>query len=219
MTKASNFHKYHIFPQQGIFQLTSHKNIKHLDEFIDNINNNSAIKHYLVGEQIHSDKISMIKSIDTDQSHLKEIKESDGLITNLKNTGLIVKTADCVPLLLYDPQKQVIGTIHAGRKGTESEIALKAINLFISEYSSEPKDILAVIGPSICPKCYQIDQEKDLYYDLWQNNKEQLLKAGLEETHIEMSGLCTSCNANDRFWSYRKDQTDDCRTFSVISLK
>jgi len=222
MTRKTNFHTYKLLNKYpALFHITSNKRISTIEEFlsiIPQVYNKCSI---FAGEQVHNDKITVIDSRYMEDNSispgLNMISENDGLITNVPNTAIIVQTADCVPLLLYNREKKVIGAIHAGRKGTDLRIAEKAVGIFADKFGAAAKDTLAVIGPSIGPCCYQIDQEKNIYYDLWTKNQEQLIDAGLKEENIEITKLCTACNANDDFWSYRKDKTNN-RTFSVMML-
>lgn len=166
---------------------------------------------------VHGTKIEVIDSMSSYPGGV--VGETDGLVTNTLGIALTLTTADCVAVLLFDPVKNAIGIVHAGRKGTEDSILEKAVSVLTSSFDSNPADILAFFGPSICEKCYQIDRETDLHYDLWGNNKRALLETGLSDANIFLSGLCTSCNANDRFWSYRKDSGTPNRNFTLIMLK
>ena len=105
--------------------------------------------------QVHGDNIFVLK----DKNKSGFIGEYDGIITNLKNIPIMTLYADCIPILLHDPVKNVIGTIHAGRKGTFLEIASKAVLLMHEEFSSNPKDIKALIGPGICKEDYLVSDE------------------------------------------------------------
>lgn len=146
----------------------------------------------------------------------------DGLITDKKNIALSTIHADCTPIFFYDPIKKVIGMAHAGWRGTIKNITGNMIKKFIEDFNSNPKDILTVIGPSLGQCCFEVDEDvaeiilttnKDYkkfmktkgvkyHFDLWAINKYIMLRAGLKEENIEISGLCTKCN-NDLFFSHR----------------
>ena len=140
----------------------------------------------------------------------------DGFTTQQRGAALVVKIADCAPILFYDPVTQVIAAAHAGRQGTEQGMAGKMVKHLAERYSVRPADLLACIGPAICVNCYQIDRETDQHYDLWAENKKQLLSAGVR--NVELSGLCPACNAHDSFYSYRRDKTAQ-RNFAFLCLK
>ena len=162
----------------------------------------------------------------------------DAIITSEREIPLMILTADCLPLLFYDPQLCVIGATHAGWKGTSMEIAKKTVAAMSGKFGSDPSDIRVSAGPSIGPCCYEVDHEVvdsfigtgkeagknysdyfdffrpvpgksgKYYMDLSGANRFQLLDAGLKENNISLSSLCTSCR-NDLFFSYRRD---GCRT-------
>lgn len=161
-------------------------------------------ENYVYSEQIHGTAIYDLREPLTGISHLQNY---DSLVTSQKNVALIVKGADCAPLLFYAPDKKVIATCHAGRVGTEKNAAQILVQYMIDNYSINPQDLLCGIGPSICNACYQIDKVNDIHFDLWQNNREQLLAIGLKPQHIEIPGWCTSCTHHQQFYSYRQDKT------------
>ena len=150
-----------------------------------------------------------------------QAKEIDGQITNVPGLPLIVYGADCVPLLFADPVKKVIGTAHGGWKGTAAGIAGKMVQEMVSVYGSDPRDIQVAIGPSAGACCYEVDDvvldamKKEMpeteylvmkdgktHCDLWAANRFFLLKEGVPESQIYISGYCTICN-NDLFHSHR----------------
>ena len=112
----------------------------------------------IFAEQIHADGIAII----TDEM-LQEKRETpfiipqvDALITDQKKVVLCVKYADCIPLLLYDPNKGVIASIHSGRTGTESNITGKTVRSIKEHFGSDPEHLQVAMGPSICAKHYQV---------------------------------------------------------------
>jgi len=191
--------------------------------------------HFIVANQTHSDHIHIITKKETKGWNGLEdaVSDCDALITNKKGVVLTILTADCVPVLLYDKQKEVIAAIHAGWKGTEAKIVAQTIQKMIKVYDSDPKDIIAGVAPAIGRCCYEVGKDVAKYFfneprsfdmlgekymlDLPFINKKQLLDSGLLEEHIEMSGVCTSCEA-ERFFSYRKEQGCSGRFMSMIGL-
>lgn len=139
---------------------------------------------------------------------MHQIHKNDILITSLKNKFLIVKTADCVPILFYDPTSKIVAVCHAGWRGT----LLKVAETTIKKFKTYPKNIIAVLGPHIGPCCYNVPKERaqkfkncikknnNYYLDLGEENIEQLKRSGVEK--IEDLNICTSCQ-NDLLYSYR----------------
>ena len=83
----------------------------------------------------------------------------DGLVTSTPNLWLFVKVADCVPVILVDPQKNIVAALHAGWRGSLERIVENGIQLMVQEFGTEPADITAYIGPSASVCCYEIGQE------------------------------------------------------------
>lgn len=153
------------------------------------------------------------------------LAECDGVVTNLPNIPLMTLHADCPPVLLYDPVKKVVGAVHSGWRGTVGKISLEAVKVMQQRYGSRPEDIVAGVGPSIGPCCYQVaepvlssvaeafgpETAKELltlqadgshHFDLWQVIYITLLEAGLKPRWIEQGNTCTLCHTTD-FFSYR----------------
>ena len=152
---------------------------------------------------------------------------TDAMVTNVPDVCLFVMSADCVPLLFFDPVKKVIGACHAGWRGTLLMAPVATIQAMCESYGSTPSDILVAVGPSIGPCCYNIGGEVidsvlrtfgstdtlirfdnfdwQPYFDLWSTNQLILSKAGIQLKNIEISGLCTQCHHND-FFSSRHDK-------------
>lgn len=171
-------------------------------------------KNYVYSEQIHDVRIYNVQK---PVAGGFQVAGYDSLVTTQKNVALVVKGADCVPLLFYAPDRQVIAACHAGRVGTEKGAAKLLVQYMIDNYHINPQELLCGMGPSICKDCYQIDKAKDIHYNLWENNREQLISVGVKAENIEISGWCTSCNMHDKFYSYRKDKTDK-RNYGWIML-
>lgn len=180
------------------------------------------IEQFLVVNQVHGDGIFVVPAQGSYFSSRAEL-DYDAIITDRPGLAICVKTADCVPVFLADPEKQVIAVVHAGWRGSAAGITVKVIDFFVRHYLSEPGDILAAIGPSIGRCCYEVDSvaaesfttQKDKEYflfpqknkekwllDLPEANRRQLLACGIPEGNIETSGLCTSCR-RDLFFSHR----------------
>jgi len=191
--------------------------------------------YFVVAEQTHSDHITVITQTGTQGWEALEdaVADSDALITDLPNVMLVILTADCVPVLLYDKKKKVVAAVHAGWKGTRSNIVFKTVKKMVEIYGSDPVDILAGIAPSIGICCYEVGENVAKYFadipdvlsrkgekymlDLPAVNHYQLIKAGLLESNIELSGVCTACEV-ESFFSYRKEQGCSGRFMSLIGI-
>lgn len=110
----------------------------------------------ILGDQVHDIKTSVIR---TECPDPETLKGTDALITNIKGLAIGVRTADCIPILLYDQVNQAIAAIHAGWKGTLRRIVNSTISQMRVEYGSVPKDIKAVIGPGIQKASFQVGEE------------------------------------------------------------
>ncbi|CAA6819815.1 MAG: COG1496: Uncharacterized conserved protein [uncultured Sulfurovum sp.] len=192
-------------------------------------------KKFIVANQTHSANIHIVNKHEELgwKSISSAIKNCDALISNKKNIMLTILTADCVPILLFDPIQKVVAAVHAGWKGTQQEILFKTVQKMKKTFNTNPKDILAGIAPSIGKCCYEVDWNVAKYFkdvpdayeeqhpkymlDLPHINKLQLLKAGLYETHIEMSKICTACEV-EYYFSYRKENACSGRFMSMIGL-
>ena len=149
--------------------------------------------------------------------------EFDALITNKPGITLLIRVADCVPILLYDPVRSVVGVAHAGWKGTLANIAGATVERMSAHYGCRPRDLLAGIGPSIGPCCFEVgDDVADRFrkisavrnyihaggavrIDLPGANRASLLRSGVLPHNVEMSRYCTACRL-DIFFSHRGEQ-------------
>ena len=192
--------------------------------------------HFVVANQTHSDHIRVMTKAETKgwENQKDAIEDCDALITQEKKVILTILTADCVPILLFDPIQEVVAAVHAGWKGTQAKIVAKTVLKMQTLFDSQPGDILAAIAPSIGRCCYEVGDDvtkhffdtpdaftrKDDKYmlDLPYINKYQLLDAGLEESNIEMSDVCTACEV-EHYFSYRKEQGCSGRFMSMIGMK
>ncbi len=188
-------------------------------------------------QQVHSNNIKIIRKPEEVE---KEIKETDGLITQVPDIYISVLTADCVPLLFFDTSKEIIGVAHAGWKGTVKHMARKMVDTFKKEFKSNPENILVGIGPSIGPDKYEVgrdviqevktsfgvDSPHVLYekedgkalFDLWKANRIQLEYEGIPYENIEIAHMCTYTD-NEFFFSARQMGTDCGRFGAGIMLK
>lgn len=204
-------------------------------EKLSNILHTDKELHYIVANQTHSDHIKIIQKQESKgwESLEDAIEDCDALITDVEGVVLCILTADCVPVLLYDYKHKVVAAIHAGWKGTQAHIVNKTVDKMKEVFSSNPKNILAGIAPSIGSCCYEVGEDVAGHFfdtpeaftkqgekymlNLPYLNQQQLLNAGLKESNIEMSETCTACDV-DRFFSYRKENGCSGRFMSMIGL-
>lgn len=143
--------------------------------------------------------------------------EADGLVTDIPGITLGVSVADCVPVFLFDPVRRAIALLHAGREGTQANIAGAGVRSLEERFGVHPENICAVVGPSAGPCCYEVSEElaagfraqglpvTGRHLDLWGANRLELLEAGVPEKHIEITGHCTICGGG--YHSYRAHAT------------
>lgn len=162
----------------------------------------------------------------------------DGLLTDEPGVVLCTQYADCVPLFFVDPVKRVVGTSHSGWKGTVARIGAVTVDRMCSDYGCDRRDILAAVGPSIGPCCFEVDTPvyeafrdlrefdsrcfkalpKDKFHiDLWEVNRRILETAGISPEHITVTDLCTRCRP-DVFWSHRAAGGDRGSLAGFIAL-
>ena len=162
----------------------------------------------------------------------------DALLTDRPGITLIIRVADCVPVILFDPKKNVLALIHAGWKGTMEGITAKTIRKMTSGYGSSAGDIRAGIGPSIGKCCFSVQnnvagqfaakvsgpesfmtKESDgVHIDLWEANRQQLISQGCPGENIEIAEICTSCNSH-LFFSHRREKGKTGRFALVAGLR
>lgn len=200
------------------------------------------LSHWVGAEQTHAIQIKEVTRADRGRgaaNYNSSFKETDGFYTNEEGILLTLVFADCVPLFFISPERRMIGAAHAGWKGTVNDIAGRMIDTWTNE-GIEPSQIFVAIGPSICEKCYIVndnvinfvenildDVEKKPYnlikedqyqLDLREVNKFLLLKAGVPEKNIFITGYCSSCN-DAEFFSHRRDKGKTGRMLSFIGWK
>ncbi|UCD84044.1 MAG: peptidoglycan editing factor PgeF [Deltaproteobacteria bacterium] len=163
----------------------------------------------------------------------------DSMITNQPGIALGIRTADCLPVLLFDPETKVVGALHAGWRGTGEGIAQKVVGRMGKFFGSRPVKLRAGIGPGIGHCCYEVGEDvvttfrskfswwADVFsfrgskrpkLDLARANTYQLLEAGLKEENIYLLDLCTYCREN-LFFSFRRNKEEKQEQLSFIALK
>lgn len=161
----------------------------------------------------------------------------DGLTCDRPGVPLALMSADCPLICVYDPLRPAIGAVHAGWQGTVHRAAEHLVGRMVEHYGSDPARLRGAVAPSAGACCYEVGEvvrriaatrcpdgeacmrERDgrLYFDLWETNRRQLLRAGLLPEHLEVAELCTLCDR--RFWSHRRDGPDAGRFALFIALR
>lgn len=168
-------------------------------------------QNLVAGKQVHGTNVFSFPKSRAAAMPLPEariIPSTDGFLTDVRRLALIVVTADCLPIFLYDSKRSVIGLLHCGRAGTFEDMAGAGVQKMAEEYRVDAATCTAVIGPSIGPCCYDID--------LWGANEHRLKELGI--SNVVNCRLCTKCN-NDLFYSYRAERKLAGRMVSAIALK
>lgn len=170
-----------------------------------------GIESLVSGKQVHGDRIYTASKIQADH----EEEGCDALITRQTGVGLMIQQADCQAVLLHDPVQQVVAAIHNGWRGSAANIIARTVNQLVLDYSVRPRNLLAVISPSLGPCCAEfVNHEQELplsmhsfqiradYFDFWAISVQQLEECGILQRNIESSAICTACNSD--FFSYRR---------------
>lgn len=199
------------------------------------------VSQLVFSKQIHGNRVKFIEpeargSSTTNRPMVR--RECDGMFTHHAKICLASQAADCVPVLLFDPCKNVISCVHSGWRGTVGMIAQNAVNQLIDKYNSNPGDLVVGVGPSIGPCCMEVgpDVVKQVNKAFGIDNKlivrniatgkthfdmpaaivETLTKSGVRNENIELAGICTKCQNQD-FFSHRAG--DKGRFGAFIMLK
>ena len=165
-----------------------------------------------------------------------EYQKADIMVTDNPRVTLFMRFADCTPILLYDPVKQVVGAVHSGWLGTVRGAARIAVEAMQDRYGTNPANMLAAIGPAIGPDHYEVGEDvitqvretfgehtkslfeahgESIHFNLWKANQVLLEEAGVEQ--IEIAGICTACHTDDWF-SHRAEKGKTGRFGAMIAL-
>lgn len=188
---------------------------------------------FMPHHQVHGTTTRIIDEAFISKNPLEQVLALDGvdaLSTNLSDVFVCVKTADCIPVLLWDDHTHVVSAVHAGWKGTQKRIVEANIDILKATYGTQPENLHAIIGPGIGPESFEVgDEVYDLFaqagfpmeklarrypdsrnpqaekwhIDLWACNRLQLIEKGVNPENIHVSGIDTYTNY-DRFFSARR---------------
>ncbi len=156
------------------------------------------------------------------------IGHADALVTDLPGALLVTRHADCPPLLIWDPERRVMGLAHSGRRGTLANIACAVVASMVDQYASNPQALIAYIGPGIRSCCYEVGPEirteafrmgwgdeyfntrlGSTYMDLQKLLRDQLVAAGVADVYGEHDAECTRCGPT-QMHSYRREGSKVC---------
>ena len=199
--------------------------------------------HIVLMHQVHDVKVAVV---DRGDMTSYELDGYDAMITNLPGVAIGVRSADCIPVLLYDPVKKAAAAIHSGWRGTVSKIIGKTVTKMQITYASQPSDILAFIGPGICVDCFQVGEEVALKFkeadfeinslwsfrgpktgngmegghhiDLKEACRQTLIESGLKNENIQITELCTY-EENHLLYSARKEGIECGRNITAIMIR
>lgn len=182
-------------------------------------------------KQVHGkETVEIFEGLSRESQSIPETRSGDILMTQVPRQGLMIKQADCQSIVLYDPAHRAVANIHCGWRGNVTNVIGEAVKRMRSGYKTVPSRLLAGIGPSLGPCCaqfinyrteiparYWTYQARPYYFDLWRLSRDQLIAAGVLEDHIQIAGICTSCQTLD-FFSYRKEKRTG-RFATVVALQ
>lgn len=180
------------------------------------------VEKLVLTHQTHTDIVRVVTEKDWGAGlFAPEFSDCDGLVTNVPGTSLVIFSADCTPILLWDKSTCAVGAAHAGWRGTQSQIAAKTVQKMVEMFGCDPQNIHAAIGPSIGQCCFETDADvpkamlqsfgmaaenyirkadNKYYANLKGLNALSLKRAGV--SHIEISEECTKCQP-EKYWSAR----------------
>ncbi|OUQ17895.1 hypothetical protein B5E84_09535 [Lachnoclostridium sp. An14] len=179
--------------------------------------------------QTHTVNVRRVTAADRGKGVVRErdYRDVDGLITDEPGITLVTFFADCVPLYFLDPVRRAIGLSHSGWRGTVARMGRVTAERMREEFGSQPEDLIACVGPSICQDCYEVGEEVAEAFrkefdprwhgdilapgrqagkyqlDLWRANEIILLEAGLRPEHLHVTNICTCCNP-ELLYSHRR---------------
>lgn len=202
-----------------------------------------AEEDFVFSMQTHTTNVREVTMEDRGKGLLRPLDYTnvDGLITNVPGICLATFYADCVPLFFVDPVHKAIGLSHSGWRGTVEKIGKVTVEKMHDRYGTEPKDVLAAIGPSICQDCYEVSEDvidefrrqfseeqwSDLFYkktngkyqlNLWKANEIVFAEAGILQEHIAVTNVCTCCNSKILF-SHRASKGKRGNLAAFLAIK
>ena len=187
----------------------------------------------------HGTTVRAVTEADCGRGYLSDpLPPCDGLVTDREGVTLITGHADCMAFYFYDPVRRAIGLCHAGWRGALGRIGSEVVRQMVLHYGCDPKNILAGVGPSICPRCFEVGDDVAALFenafpdcplrgvnkhgratvDLWQVAMRQFMESGIDPKHIELMHVCTV--EDERLFSYRREgRTGGMAAYLVMMKK
>jgi YfiH family protein len=200
-------------------------------------------ENMVLSQQTHTTNVRVVTEKDKGKGIVTPLDytDVDGMVTNIPGICLVTFYADCVPLYFVDPVQKAIGLSHSGWRGTVGKIGKETIRKMEEQYGSDPKDILAAVGPSICKDCYEVSEDvilefqknfeerywNDLFYrkengkyqlDLWKANEIIFKESQILPEHIAVTNICTHCNS-EILYSHRTSGDRRGNLSAFLALK
>lgn len=207
------------------------------DEYFLKIKDDFKLKKIIIPKQLHGKDGFVVddSSLFSKKVSLFE-REGDFIITKMSRIGIGIISADCLPVIIYDPMNHAIAAVHVGWRGSFFGIVDKVVAIMVEKYGSRPEGLTVYFGASAKSCCYKVKEDflekldsfsfgqkfilkkNELFFDLPGFVKQQLLNLGVKSENIrERYNLCTMCSPN--FYSYRKNNRTECRQVAIVALK
>ncbi len=181
-------------------------------------------RDFVISRQVHGNTVRVVRESDGGDAFAPVPFDCDALVTAVPGKALVIYTADCVPVLLYNKAAGCIAAVHAGWRGIANGVILKALEVMASEYGSDAGDVVAAVGPCIEQDCFEVDADvRDALCDVFGKDtglierrgekffpdlrgfaRLWLLNAGVPDKSIAVCEECTKCEG-DKYWSHRRD--------------
>lgn len=226
------------------FRAVGKDKYENVDKNLEIISSFAGIKKENIykGKQDHTDNILIIDNENKDKYKFSNLSKEcyDAYIVTKKDINTLVTTADCNPIIIYDPILNIYANVHSGWKGTLKRISLKAVKIMHEKFGSKYEELIVCIGPSIRKCCFTSkedefkrkftdvfpkeeeyiskDKEGRYHFDLIHVIKDDFINIGVKKENIAICNICTCCNEDD-FYSYRKAtrrKDEDYATFATI---
>ena len=172
---------------------------------------------HLYSRQNHGTSIRVITRdvLDNTETIQTVPEAADALITDVPGVYLLIQTADCQAVMLFDPHRRVVANVHCGWRGSVADILGSTVKRMVDRFACDPATMVAAIGPSLGPCCAEFINFKDEipghlwpfrvdahHFDFWRISRYQLANAGFSNAHVHEAAICTRCNPH-LFFSYR----------------
>lgn len=226
------------------FRTVGNDKYENIDKNLEIISSCNGIKKEKIykGKQDHTDNILILDNENKYKYKFSNLSKEcyDAYIVAKKDINTLVTTADCNPIIIYDPILNIYANVHSGWKGTLKRISLKAVKIMHEKFGSKYEDLIVCIGPSIRKCCFTSkedefkrkftdvfpkeeeyiskDKEGRYHFDLIHVIKDDFINIGVKKENIAICNICTCCNEDD-FYSYRKAtrrKDEDYATFATI---